>query len=353
MKKYNKILILFIVLFTLTGCTRYLKDDKNKNVTNPNTGQSLTENILCRPTDVETIKIYLRNGIDLEKLPYCSCGEDNLDDQAYRTSTYTDIVYTGDANNKVSTPDVYTGEKNNGKCEEFKITSGGYDGIWSSIFVKPLAWLILFFGKIFSNFGVGLIIVSLLMRLILFPLTRKTAIQSEQMKKIQPELDRLEKKYASKDQSDQQVMMMKSQEMMAIYKKYHFNPIMGCLTSFIQLPLLIAFLEAINRVPAIFEENFLGLYLGMSPGLAISHGQLGYIAVILLVAATTFFSFRNMNNNNSSNPDIARQTKMMTNTFLVMIIVMSIFMSTALCIYWTVSNLFVIIQTVITKRSVK
>ncbi len=354
-KQVKRGLLLLIVLFMLTGCTTYLKDKDNKNVTNPSTGQNLTENILCRPQDKETIDIYLENGVDLLSLPYCSCNNKNLDDDNYRY--YTSDVYTGDVNKGepvISTKDVYTGENNQEKkCDEFTVTTGGYDGLWSSIFVKPLAWAILFFGKIFNNFGIGLIIVTLLIKFVLFPFTRKTIMQNEQMKKIQPELDRLEKKYEKKDKNDQEVMMMKSQEMMAIYKKYNFNPLGGCLISFIQLPILIAFLEAINRVPAIFEENFLGLYLGMSPSVAIGHGEWWYLIIVVLVGITTYISFKKMNNNQSSNNNMAQQTKMMTNTFMIMIVVMSVFMTTALCIYWIVSNLFSIIQTLLMKRSVQ
>ena len=234
------------------------------------------------------------------------------------------------------------------QCKAFKVTSGGYEGLWTSIFVKPLAWLILFFGKYLSNFGLGLIAVTILIRLVLYPLTRKTAMQSEMMKKIQPELDRLEKKYEKKDQNDRQVMMAKSQEMMAIYKKNNFNPMTGCLTSLIQLPIFIAFLEAINRIPALFEEKFLGLHLGTSPSVGIGNGNWLYVIVILVVGVTTFFSFKNTAS--AGNEATQKQTKTMMNVFLVMIVVMSVFMTTALGLYWSVSNLFTMGQNYLVKR---
>ena len=78
----KKTLFLGLMLFTLTGCTKILKNSDNKSVTNPKTGQSLTENILCRPTDEETIKLYLENGVDLEKLPYCVCEEEYVTDES-------------------------------------------------------------------------------------------------------------------------------------------------------------------------------------------------------------------------------------------------------------------------------
>ena len=71
MNKKKKIVLLCLVLLLLTGCTKVLKDKDKKVVINEVTGQNLTENILCQPTDSETIKLYEENGVDVDKLPYC------------------------------------------------------------------------------------------------------------------------------------------------------------------------------------------------------------------------------------------------------------------------------------------
>ena len=76
-------------------------------------------------------------------------------------------------------------------------------------------------------------------------------------------------------------MLKQNQEMMMVYKKYNFNPLTSCIISFIQLPLLLAFLEAINRVPAIFEENFLGIQLGTTPLVGFG-SETFYMYIILL-----------------------------------------------------------------------
>ena len=60
MKKKIKYGLLILLLVVTTGCTTYLKTSEGKPVTNPTTGQSLAENILCRPTDEETIKLAKR-----------------------------------------------------------------------------------------------------------------------------------------------------------------------------------------------------------------------------------------------------------------------------------------------------
>lgn len=336
--KNKKIILLLIVPLLLTGCTKTLKNEDGKAVVNETTGQNLTENILCKPTDEETIKLYEENGVDIDSLPYCACTSDKVE---------IDVeIENEDGTTSIETKEV--------DCESFNLTSGGYDGLWTSIFVKPLAFVILFFGNLTKNYGLGLIITSLLIRLIAYPITRKTAMQSEYMKKAQPEMEKIEKKYANKDQNDQQVMMQKSQEMMMVYKKYKVNPISGCLLSFLQLPLFIAFLEAINRVPAIFEEKFLVYHLGTTPSIGIQNGNYWYIIIVLLVAVTTYFSFKaTAADQTSTNPDMQKQQKMMTNMFTIMIIVMSIFMTTALGIYWMTTNLFTIVQNLIVKRRLK
>ena len=350
MKKQIKYGIIGLSLvFLMTGCTTYLKDKEGKTIINEVTGQSLTENILCRPEDPNTLKLYEDNEFDLSEIPYCVCNDENNNkDSIEDNSEIKDEKITTD---KTENEEDLKEKDKNDKCEELSIFQGKYDGLWTTIFVKPLAWIILFFGKITGKFGLGLIITSILIRLVLFPLTKKSSELPEKMKKIQPELDRLEKKYENKDQNDKEVMMAKSQEMMAIYKRNNVNPVSGCLPSLLQLPILMAFLDAINRVPAIFEENFLGLHLGTTPKVGIENGNWLYIILTILVAVTTFFSFAKAQNNNSGNKDMVKQTKMMMNVFTIMIIVMSIFMSSALNIYWIVSNLFTLLQNYLVKRS--
>lgn len=296
--KSKKIITLVLMCLLLTGCTKSLTKN-NEVVVNPTTGQSLTENILCKPTDKETIKIYEENKVDISKLP---------------------------------------------ECKKFKANSGGYEGLWTSIFVKPLAWLIISIGNLVKNYGSSLIIVSLLIRMVAYPFTKKTAMQSELLKQAKPELDKLEKKYENK--TDQESLMKKNQEMMIIYKKYDINPVSGCLFSFIQLPLFIGFLEAINRVPAIFEEKFLLFQLGTTPKTAIFNGEFYYLILIVIVAITTYYSFKlnmtSMGNN--------QQSKSMTKIMVVMITVMAIFMTSALNIYWITTNIFTIVQNLLVKR---
>lgn len=304
-KKTVKIFAIALLALSLTGCTKYLKEDK-KPVQNPETGQSLVKNILCQPEEETTRNIYIEHEVDLEKLP---------------------------------------------KCSEFKVTSNGYDGsLWTTLFVKPLAFLIIKLGKLVKNYGLAVIILTILKGVLLYPLTNKTAMQSENMKKAKPKLDKLEEKYKGK--TDQQSMMQKSQEMLIIYKENNINPLSSCLFTSLQIPFFLAFYEALNRLPAIFEETFLGIQLGTSPLTAFKTGKWYYIIFIILVILTTFYSFK-LNKTASMNSEQEKQMKTMTNVSIVFIGILSISMSTGIEIYWIVNSGFTILQNLLVKRSKK
>lgn len=302
--KTIKILATAFIAVSLTGCTKILKEDK-KPVQNPETGQNLVQNILCQPEEQTTIDIYKEHNVDLEKLP---------------------------------------------KCKNYKITSNGYEGLWTTLFVKPIARLIILIGELVKNYGLAVIILTLAIRTVLYPVTKKTAMQSENMKKAQPKLQKLEKKYKGK--TDQESMMQKSQEMMLIYKEHNINPLSGCLFSLIQIPLFFAFYEALNRLPAIFEENFLGFQLGTSPLTAFKSGNWLYIVFPILVAAATFFSFK-LNSTASMNEEQAKQMKMMMNISVVFISIASFTMSTGIELYWIFNSGFTVIQNLVVKRRKK
>ncbi len=309
MKKSNKlkkktILIMVICIFLLSGCTKTLKDKDKNVVTNKETGQSITENIICKPTNEKVIKIYEKNKVNISKLPSC----------------------------KKFTP------------------LENYEGLWTSIFVKPLAWIILKIGYFLNNFGLALILACLLIRGILMPVTQKTANQSELIKKAGPELEKLEKKYKGKDSQEDQAK--KAQEMMMIYQKYKINPLSGCLLAFIQLPLLFAFLEAINRTPAIFENNFLVFQMGTTPWVGLTqHHNYWYIILIILIIGTTFLSFRKTMKDQSG--PAASQMKYTIYIMLAMISIASLTLPTALGIYWITSSLFTILQNLYVERKKK
>ena len=300
-KKIVKLIMIVLCVMLLSGCTKQLKDKDKNVVVNKETGQSITENIICKPTNKEVIKIYEKNKVEISKLP---------------------------------------------PCDKFNPTKN-YEGLWTSIFVKPLAWIILKIGKLFDNYGLSIIITCLLIRAVLMPITKKTAMQSELIKKAQPELDRLEKKYKGKESQENQTR--KAQEMMMIYQKYKINPMSGCILAFIQLPLLFAFLESINRTPALFENNFLVFQMGTTPWVGIfTNHNYWYILLLAMIIGTSFMSFRKTLKDQASNQ--ASQMKYTIYFMMAMIAIASLSLPAALGIYWITSSLFTILQNLYVER---
>ena len=308
MKKGIRIFILLISLLLLTGCTKTLKV-KDKIIKYDKTGQTLTSNIICQPEEEELKELYIKYDkylqVKMEDLP---------------------------------------------TCKKFTPNKIKYKSLWESIFVKPLGFIILKFGYLINNMAISVMVIGLLIRIVLIPVQTKSIKQSENMKKAQPEIMKIEKKYANRD--DNEALMAKSQETMMVYKKYGINPVSGCLLAFIQLPLFFAFLEAINRIPAIFEGTFLGMNLGMTPSTGIAQKKYIYIILVILIILTTYLSFKKAMSNQNNQPEMQQQMKMMFVFMIVMIAFASLSLPTAIALYWIVTNGFAVIQNVIVEKKI-
>lgn len=301
-------IIVAIVLVTLTGCNKTLVDGDKKRVIDEKTGQSLSANILCLPEDEEILSNYQKY-------------------EEYMDVKLSDLP----------------------KCSAMKVyDKKSYNGLWVQLFVRPLAWVIINLGKLLGNYGISVMVIGIIIRLIMMPFSAKTIKQQESLKKAQPELERIEKKY--KDRTDQEAMMQKSQDTLAVYKKYNINPMSSCLISFIQLPLFFAFLEAINRVPAIFENNFWKFQLGTTPLVGIKEGNYYYIILIVLIVLFTALSFKMTMSQTSVTTESGIQSKYMMIFMTVFIGIASIQLPSAIALYWVVTNAFNVFQTILFKK---
>ena len=232
MSKRKTLVALIIGVILLSGCTRQLKDANGKVIRDDKTNQVLVENILCKPVE---LKEKYEEVLEKKKIDYkkkYDKGDISKKEYKEKTSNLLDISKLPN-------------------CKKISVVEGGYETFWTSVFVKPLAWVIVNVGKLLgSSYGLSIIVITFLIKLILLPFSIKTLKQSENMKKAQPKLNKIEKKY--KDKNDQESMMMKSNEMMAVYKEYKINPVSGCIIGFIQVPLFFAFYEALYRLPLLF-----------------------------------------------------------------------------------------------------
>lgn len=332
MNKRKKILLVAALLFLLTGCTQY-KTYNNEPVIIDSTGQRVVENILCKTEETERQFNELKEKYKIDL-------DNQLNDSTISQEEYDQKL--AELNENFDLSDVAV-------CSEFNIFSGD-EGLWTTLFVKTLAWLITKIGMFTQNYGWAIIIVTILIRLVLYPLTQKTAMQSENLNAAKSKLDKLELKY--RNRNDQQSQMLKAQEMMAIYKQYNINPMSGCLYALIQIPLFFAFYEALYRLPVVLEENFFGINLGITPLTAFQHGQYYYLIFVALVILATYFSFK-LNTTMNPSGEQAKQMKMMMNISIVMISIASFTISTGIALYWIVNSSFTIVQNLIAKRSKK
>mgnify|MGYP002376433291 FL=1 len=214
-------------------------------------------------------------------------------------------------------------------CTEFnKDITPDSKGFWNEYIVWPLSWVIKEVAKLLGNsYGLSIIVVTIIIRLIILPLMIKQTKSSKAMQVIQPELKKLKEKYSSKDAVTQQKLQ---QETMKLFQQYGVNPLAGCLPLIIQMPILIGFYHAINRTPAIRESMFLWFDLG-SPDYILA----------FVAGVTTFLQQKVMMAGQDQNPQMAIMLWVMP----VMIIVIGVSLPAALPLYWVVGNIFMMIQT--------
>jgi len=217
-------------------------------------------------------------------------------------------------------------------CTEFNqpITSDS-EGFWNEYIVYPLSMLIIKTAEIAGgNFGVSIIIVTILVRLVILPLMIKQTKNSKAMQAVQPEMEALRKKYSSKDQKTQQKLQ---EETMKLFQENKVNPLAGCFPLIVQMPILIGFYHAISRTREIAQHEFLWFNLGQPDP---------FYLLPIIAGITTFIQTKmTMAGTAGQNP----QMVMMQYIMPIMILVFAINFPAALSLYWVVGNIFTIIQT--------
>lgn len=216
-------------------------------------------------------------------------------------------------------------------CSEFnEPISSESEGFWNEFIVWPLVSVIKYFTDLLGSYGLGIIAVTIIIRLAILPLTIKQVKSSKKMQEIQPKMKELQQKYASKDAVTQQKYQ---QEVMELMKNSGANPMAGCIPVFIQMPILIGFYHAISRMnatPTIDLGTFLVFPLGeQSIVLAVLAGLIQFVVLMTGPAI--------------DNP----QMKIMMYIMPIMIISFGIMMPAALSLYWVVGNIISVIQNLV------
>jgi YidC/Oxa1 family membrane protein insertase len=122
-------------------------------------------------------------------------------------------------------------------------------GIWAVICKLLLAVLKFFYG-IIHNWGVAIILLTVAVKVVLLPLTHKSMVSAEQMKKLQPKMEEIKKKYPE-DRERQ------SMETMKLYQQEKVNPLGGCLPMLVQMPVWIALFTTLRASYEIYREPFI------------------------------------------------------------------------------------------------
>ncbi len=216
-------------------------------------------------------------------------------------------------------------------CSEFnQPISSEHEGIWNRIIVWPIVSIIQFLAEFTGSYAGGIILVTVLVRICILPLTLKQIKSSRAMQTLQPQLKALQKTYSSKDAETQQQYQ---QEMMKLMQSTGANPIAGCLPVLIQMPILIGLYHAISRmnVTPMYElGSIFTVPLTTSSILfAILAGGMQYLVLKTGPALNT-------------NP----QMTIMQYILPVMIMIFGFRAPTAITLYWIVSSFISILQNI-------
>jgi len=241
-----------------------------------------------------------------------------------------------------------------GYAEQLKIDKFdlAIDWGWFYFFTKPLFFIIDYFFKLTGNFGLAIVIITALIRLIFFPLANYSFKSMAKMKMLQPEMIRLKELH-----KDDKVKLQ--QEMMGLYKREKVNPISGCLPVLIQIPFFFAIYKMLYVTLEMRHQPFFGWIKDLSDRDPTSIFNLfGLLPwdppTFLMIGAWPILMGISMFIQQKLNPTPPDpiQAKIFMFFPIVLTIILAPFPS-GLVVYWTVNNILTITQQWIIMRSTK
>lgn len=236
------------------------------------------------------------------------------------------------------------------------MSHGWFDGL----IVWPIAQIInLVSAK--TDAGVGIIVTTLLIQMLVFVFTRKSQMSTQRMQEIQPEIQRIQDKY--KDKTDERSKMQMAQEMQNIYQKYDIHPFGSMLVTFIQLPIMMGMYYATMRAVSVVSGSFIGISLFGTPIEGIKALNIPCIIIYVLMVIVYIVSMKlpqwlkkwqDKKDNvkvkkyaqNDGNP-MANSMNMYMYFMTGMICIMYISWPMAMSFYWLVSSVIRVAQSLI------
>ncbi|MES2213830.1 MAG: YidC/Oxa1 family membrane protein insertase [Patescibacteria group bacterium] len=232
--------------------------------------------------------------------------------------------------------------------------------LYHAIIFNPLYNILIFLFTIFpwADAGIAVILLTILVRLILYPLSKKAVITQVRMQEINPRIKEINERY--KDNAEE-----KAKATLALYKETGVNPFSGILVLIIQLPIIWALyriflqsgfpkidfplLYSFVHAPAVINPLFLGIDITQKS-----------VILALLAAATTFIQLKlataqNPTTSQGSFGDDLAQTmqKQMKYFFPILVFFISYKISGVIALYWLTSNIFTIGQEMVVRRKIE
>ena len=212
-------------------------------------------------------------------------------------------------------------------------------GMWRWV-CYPLVWVLNFFYDFIPNYGVAIILLTILVRVVFWPLTRKSTEGMKKMQEIAPLMKEVQKKYKDNPQRMQQ-------ETMALYREHKVNPMSSCLPMLIQIPVFIALFNVLRSAVELRYAPFLWIADLSEPEALFASwfpfGGLNLLPILMAVTTGLQSAFTPSTGDKS-------QQKMMMIFMPVMMLVMFYSFPSALSLYWFLSNLFSIVQMWLIRR---
>ena len=223
---------------------------------------------------------------------------------------------------------------------------------WFSSVAKGMLWILHTFYGMVHNYGIAIILLTVLVRSCLFPITRKGTQSMARMQELKPEMDKIKEKYKSD-------MQKQSQAMQELYRKHKINPMAGCLPMFIQLPIMLGLYRALmvdvelRQAPLLSESirwcsnlaapDMLWDWSSVMPDIVnsgvgiLSPGP--YLNILPLITCALFVLQQKMFMPEPANEQAAMQQKIMKYMMIFMGF-MFFKVASGLCIYFIASSLW-------------
>jgi YidC/Oxa1 family membrane protein insertase len=216
---------------------------------------------------------------------------------------------------------------------------------WFDVIAQPTLYLLNFFYGIFKNYGIAIILVTIIFKAVFWPITQKGLKSMKNMQKLQPKMVKLKEKY----KGDPAKM---NQEVMNLYKTYKVNPLGGCLPMVLQIPVFFALYKVLLMCVELRHAPFMLWITDLSAPdrlyIGVDIPYVGGIPVLTLLMGASMFLQQKMT------PTTADPTQAKIMMFLpVVFTFMFVNFASGLVLYWFVNNLLAIFQQQMINRKSK